>query len=72
VQVLDLFMHLIRGGSLHDIVMYGRPPAGPAIAISFLLVAVACAFAGALLCGACLHDPDCGSAYTYSYATLVS
>ena len=70
VQVLDLFMHLIRGGNLHDIVMYGRPPAGPAIAISFLLVAVACAFAG--LCYAELASmiPIAGSAYTYAYATL--
>jgi basic amino acid/polyamine antiporter, APA family len=70
VQVLDLFMHLVRGGNLHDLVMYGRPPAGPAIAISFLLVAVACAFAG--LCYAELASmiPIAGSAYTYSYATL--
>ncbi len=69
-QVLDLFMHLIRHGNLHDLVMYGRPPAGPAIAISFLLVAVACAFAG--LCYAELASmiPIAGSAYTYSYATL--
>jgi basic amino acid/polyamine antiporter, APA family len=70
VQVLDLFMHLVHGGGLHDIVMYGRPPAGPAIAVSFLLVAVACAFAG--LCYAELASmiPIAGSAYTYSYATL--
>src|SRR6201996_4886121 len=70
VQVLDLFMHLIHGGGLHDIVMYGRPPAGPAIAISFLLVAVACAFAG--LCYAELASliPIAGRAFTYSYATL--
>ena len=70
VQVLDLIMHLVRGGSLHDLVNYGRPAAGPAIAISFLLVAVACAFAG--LCYAELASmiPIAGSAYTYSYATL--
>ncbi len=69
-QVLDLFVHLIHGGSLHNLAMYGRPPAGPAIAISFLLVAVACAFAG--LCYAELASmiPIAGSAYTYSYATL--
>lgn len=70
VQVLDLIMHLIHGGGLHDLVNYGRPAAGPAIAISFLLVAVACAFAG--LCYAELASmiPIAGSAYTYSYATL--
>ncbi|PYP92610.1 MAG: amino acid permease [Candidatus Angelobacter sp. Gp1-AA117] len=69
-QVLDLFMHLVRHGNLHDLAMYGRPPAGPAIAISFLLVAAACAFAG--LCYAELASmiPIAGSAYTYSYATL--
>ena len=50
--------------------MHGRPPAGPAIAISFILVAVACSFAG--LCYAELASmiPIAGSAYTYSYATL--
>ena len=50
--------------------MHGRPPAGPAIAISFLLVAVACSFAG--LCYAELASmiPIAGSAYTYTYATL--
>ena len=50
--------------------LHGRPPAGPAIAISFLLVAIACSFAG--LCYAELASmiPIAGSAYTYSYATL--
>jgi basic amino acid/polyamine antiporter, APA family len=50
--------------------MHGRPPAGPAIALSFILVAVACSFAG--LCYAELASmiPIAGSAYTYSYATL--
>ena len=48
----------------------GRPGAGPGIALSFLLVAIACAFAG--LCYAELASmiPVAGSAYTYSYATL--
>ena len=48
----------------------GRPGAGPAIAISFLLVAFACSFAA--LCYAELASmiPIAGSAYTYTYATL--
>ena len=48
----------------------GRPGAGPAIALSFFLVAIVCAFAG--LCYAELASmiPIAGSAYTYTYATL--
>ncbi len=69
-QVLDLFLHFIHHGTFSGVMMYGRPAAGPAIAISFLLVAVACVFAG--LCYAELASmiPIAGSAYTYSYATL--
>jgi basic amino acid/polyamine antiporter, APA family len=48
----------------------GRPGAGPAIAISFFIVAVICGLAG--LCYAELASmiPIAGSAYTYTYATL--
>jgi len=69
-QVLDVFQNLIQHGSLSGVLMHGRPPAGPAIAMSFLLVAIACSFAG--LCYAELASmiPIAGSAYTYSYATL--
>jgi APA family basic amino acid/polyamine antiporter len=69
-QVLDLIWNLIRTGSTSGALMHGRPPAGPSIAISFFLVAVACSFAG--LCYAELASmiPIAGSAYTYSYATL--
>jgi basic amino acid/polyamine antiporter, APA family len=44
--------------------------AGPAVALSFLIGAVACAFAG--LCYAEMSStvPISGSAYTYAYATL--
>lgn len=68
-QVLDLLSNLLQGNMSHAL-MHGRPAAGPAIAISFLLVAVACSFAG--LCYAELASmiPIAGSAYTYSYATL--
>jgi APA family basic amino acid/polyamine antiporter len=49
---------------------FGRPGAGPAISLSFLLVAVACGFAA--LCYAELASmiPVSGSAYTYAYATM--
>ena len=69
-QVLDLFINFLRTGSTAGALMHGRPAAGPSIAISFLLVAVACSFAG--LCYAELASmiPIAGSAYTYSYATL--
>jgi APA family basic amino acid/polyamine antiporter len=51
-------------------VLLGRAGAGPAIAISFIVAAIACAFAA--LCYAELASmiPVSGSAYTYSYATL--
>jgi APA family basic amino acid/polyamine antiporter len=51
-------------------VVLGRSGAGPAIAISFIVAGLACAFAA--LCYAELASmiPVSGSAYTYSYATL--
>jgi APA family basic amino acid/polyamine antiporter len=63
--VLDLALH---GG--HASSMLGRPGAGPAITVSFILVAIACLFAG--LCYAELASmiPVAGSAYTYAYAIL--
>jgi len=69
-QVLDIFVNLVRTGNTSGVLMHGRPPAGPSIAISFFLVAMACSFAG--LCYAELASmiPIAGSAYTYSYATL--
>src|SRR5580692_2660444 len=63
--VLDLALHGAHAGS-----MMGRPGAGPAITLSFFLVAIACLFAG--LCYAELASmiPVAGSAYTYAYAIL--
>src|SRR2546426_930273 len=48
----------------------GQPPAGPGVAVSILLTAIVCGF-----CALCYAEfaslvPVCGSAYTYSYATL--
>ncbi len=69
-QMMDLVFSLLRHGHISAAALGGRPAAGPAIAVSFILVAVACSFAG--LCYAELASmiPIAGSAYTYSYATL--
>jgi APA family basic amino acid/polyamine antiporter len=63
--VLDILRH---GGSPSSVI--GRPGAGPAISLSFLLVGIVCLFAA--LCYAELASmiPIAGSAYTYAYATL--
>jgi APA family basic amino acid/polyamine antiporter len=65
--VVDLILGAIHhtGGAVA-----GRPGAGPALAISLMLVAVVCALTG--LCYAELASmiPIAGSAYTYTYATL--
>ncbi len=62
---LDLLLHGSKA-----VGQAGRLGAGPAIALSFFLVAIACALAG--LCYAELASmiPIAGSAYTYTYATL--
>ena len=63
--VLDVLLH-----GMHATGISGRPGAGPAIALSFFLVAIVCGFAG--LCYAELSSmiPIAGSAYTYTYATM--
>jgi APA family basic amino acid/polyamine antiporter len=64
--VLNFIQAWFSGGE----VLLGRAGAGPAIALSFVVAAVACGFAA--LCYAELASmiPVSGSAYTYSYATL--
>jgi APA family basic amino acid/polyamine antiporter len=54
----------------HVDLVFGRPGAGPAVMLSFVVAAIACGFAA--LCYAELASmiPVSGSAYTYSYATL--
>jgi APA family basic amino acid/polyamine antiporter len=65
--VIDLLLGFIHhtGGAVA-----GRPGAGPALAISLVLVAIVCGLTG--LCYAELASmiPIAGSAYTYTYATL--
>ncbi len=47
-----------------------QPGAGPALVLSFVLVAVACSFAALCYSEFAAMVPVAGSAYTYSYATL--
>jgi len=55
---------------VHHTMSFGRPGAGPGIALSMTLVGIVCAFTA--LCYAELASmiPVAGSAYTYTYATL--
>src|SRR6202022_87188 len=49
---------------------FGRPGAGPAIALSFIMVAVVCGFASVCYAELAAMIPIAGSAYTYTYATM--
>lgn len=49
---------------------FGRPGAGPAIAISFVIVGIVCCFAALCYAELAAMIPIAGSAYTYTYATM--
>jgi APA family basic amino acid/polyamine antiporter len=53
-------------GNLAD----GRPAAGPALILSFVLTAVACGFTALCYAEMASMIPISGSAYTYAYATM--
>src|SRR5213078_4383192 len=63
-------LNFIQSWATDAPLVFGRPGAGPAVMLSFVVAAVACGFAA--LCYAKLSSmiPVSGSAYTYSYATL--
>lgn len=63
-------MNFIVAGLTGSDVQLGRPGAGPALVISLMLAAVACAFAAFCYAELASMIPVSGSAYTYSYATL--
>src|SRR3984885_14379093 len=63
--VMDL---ILQGGAAST--LSGRLGAGPAISVSFVLVAIACGFAAICCAELASMIPIAGSAYTYSYATL--
>ncbi|PYJ19520.1 MAG: amino acid permease, partial [Verrucomicrobia bacterium] len=63
-------LNFIQSWVGHVPLVLGRPGAGPAVVLSFVVAGIACGFAA--LCYAELASmiPVAGSAYTYSYATL--
>ncbi|WP_321477771.1 amino acid permease [uncultured Paludibaculum sp.] len=65
VPILDL---IINGASSSFTI--GRPGAGPGVALSFLLTAIACGFAALCYAEMACCIPVAGSAYTYAYATM--
>src|SRR4051812_16545671 len=54
----------------HSELVMGRPGAGPAVVLSFVVAAIACGFAALCYGELAAMIPVSGSAYTYSYATL--
>ncbi|MBC8166923.1 MAG: amino acid permease, partial [Bryobacteraceae bacterium] len=63
--VLDI---ILQGGN--PVSAIGRPGAGPAIALSFLLVAIVCGLAALCFAELASMIPIAGSTYTYAYAIL--
>src|SRR5881394_2920522 len=63
-------LNFFQSWMTHAPLVFGRPGAGPAVMVSFVVAGIACGFAA--LCYAELASmiPVSGSAYTYSYATL--
>ncbi len=62
-------LDLLRYGT-DALTTVGRPGAGPAVVLSFLLVAIVCGFAAICYAELASMIPISGSTYTYAYATL--
>ncbi|MBN9663485.1 MAG: amino acid permease [Acidobacteria bacterium] len=65
VPILDLILN-----GANSSFTIGRPGAGPGVALSFLLTAIACGFAALCYAEMACCIPVAGSAYTYAYATM--
>src|SRR5213075_3403696 len=63
-------LNFIQSWATNAPLVFGRPGAGPAVMLSFVVAAVACGFAALCYAELAAMIPVSGSAYTYSYATL--
>src|ERR1700739_3124985 len=71
MQLVALGIGAIIGAGLFSLTgIAAADNAGPAVVISFVIAAVACAFAGMCYSEFATMIPIAGSAYTYAYATM--
>src|SRR5256886_14227770 len=63
-------LNFIQSWATDAPLVFGRPGAGPAVMLSFVVAAVACGFAALCYAELAAMIPVAGPAYTYSYATL--
>src|SRR6516164_2475883 len=63
-------LNFMQSWMSHAPLVFGRPGAGPAVMVSFVVAALACGFAALSYAELASMIPVSGSAYTYSYATL--
>src|SRR5438445_2397416 len=63
-------LNFIQSWMTHTPLVFGRPGAGPAVMLSFVVAGIACGFAALCYAELAAMIPVSGSAYTYSYATL--
>jgi APA family basic amino acid/polyamine antiporter len=63
-------LNFVQSWTTHTPLVFGRPGAGPAVVLSFVVAGIACGFAALCYAELAAMIPVSGSAYTYSYATL--
>src|SRR4026207_16598 len=63
-------LNFVQSWTTHGPLVFGRPGAGPAVMLSFVVAAIACGVAALCFAELAAMIPVSGSAYTYSYATL--